>query len=1324
MNATKNIAICLGIALASLMPVTACAGIAGYTQFVNGSVRIVSAAGEARTLQKGVAVNEGDTVISAKGASAQIRMQDGGFVAMRPDTQLKFDSFKFSGKEDGSERSYFSLFKGGFRAVTGLIGRVNKPNYRITTSVATIGIRGTDHETYVVTPDSSLANGVQPGTYNKVNVGETFIATDKGTIFVLPNQMGYAGAADQMPELRPLDTDIFTVADKPAREAKSDKEDGKEVRETATVDNTAEQGAAPAVEVASAAREEIKTDILQRPITTTDGKDLTGGGTTHNPAYNALNGYGYEALGVDAAGGWVNPYAIELPGSSYLLDGGNNLVGVVGGSIVENTKFDGGVAKDTYVSADGSVYFGRWQGGTYVDPETMTTVDMLNTITMKPTSMQWVLAANPPSGFVQTLVGTKTYDLTAATHPTDHLGNIGTLTTATLTADFINQIVNASLALSFSTADPVNISTDDKAYTVTTPGGIAISGDTVWGTGAVTCSGSCQDAIYSADIWARFAGNAADKVAIPYNIIGGSELVQGVALVSAATPPAVGTFAAYTPSNILIETAVPFFSMGWGNPMAAPADITYNPTGSSNLSSFIDREIVGDASISYSVTGGATPVTGAATTAATGIRFGRWSSVDAVEFTLAAPLGGANWGVPTTWMYGPEGYWDDLNTTVPTGTFIYALDGSTAPYDSQSGQSGTLTGASISVDFISSLVSADVALTVGGQAWSASATGMSLNGSQFFADAGGGGLIVSMGAGTPTTCQTCFGSLSGAFTGQNYAGAILSYNLGDSSANAGGEVSGQAALVRTGPTITDGTATPTGMYVVADFGGSIQTADTLSTDVSGVLTAYSQSGAAATGYMSTTVTCTTCTVAAPTANTPATGIHLGTWDTGSFTQTWGFGIGSASPHWITGPEAGPLFLANALVGTKTFSFDGGMVTNFIGTPGTVLGTTALTVDFTRQVVGINLDLSVPDMQTTPVSHTWNAKTLPGDEAIINGGRGIGGAAFRASSYNGTGPGLLTVTVDAGTAGETPGFGNVSGQLTGIGLNGAILSYDLNALLPSFAFEQVNGVAALASTTSNVATPHRQVLMSLTEPNVAVIPAVPVLGYYANAPARTVTDVTGNLTQFDMNTINNGGDNNPSMTLTRDTSLLADAGNDAASGISWGRWEGGSVNATDRNNAVTTPHTLAGSLHWIAGPTETAAVTLPVSGTYTYTNAGGTLPTDNLGNTGTLNNATLSANFTAQTVDVGVNVTVAGSTLDAAAANVPIIQRTAFYADSQMPGAAHLTVTCTTGCGTSAQGVIVGGFTGAGATGAMMAYGLQNVGAASTQVISGVTAFHR
>ncbi|HEY8887968.1 MAG TPA: FecR domain-containing protein, partial [Gallionella sp.] len=248
MNITKNIATYLSISLACLMLVSraAYAGVAGYAQFVNGSVQIVSTEGQTRTLQKGDAVNEGDTVISAKAASAQIKMQDGGFIAMRPDTKLKIDQFTFDGQQDGTERSFFSLFKGGFRAVTGLIGKMNKTNYHITTGSATIGVRGTDHETFVVTPDSSLANTLPIGTYNKVNVGETTITTDKGTIFVLPNQMGFAGAADQMPELRPLNTDIFTIADRPTKEAKGDKKEGKEVSEHAVVDNTAKERAANA----------------------------------------------------------------------------------------------------------------------------------------------------------------------------------------------------------------------------------------------------------------------------------------------------------------------------------------------------------------------------------------------------------------------------------------------------------------------------------------------------------------------------------------------------------------------------------------------------------------------------------------------------------------------------------------------------------------------------------------------------------------------------------------------------------------------------------------------------------------------------------------------------------------------------------------------------------------------------------------------------------------------------------------------------------------------------------------------------------------------
>ena len=211
---------------------------AGHAQFVNGSVQISSADGQNSILKKGDVVREGDTLTSAAGASAQIKMLDGGLIAVRSDTKLKFDTFIFNGTQDGSERSFFSLFTGGFRAVTGLIGKLHKSSFHITTSMATIGIRGTDHETYVVTAGSPMAAVAPIGTYNKVNWGETTMTTAKGTISVLPDQMGYVSAADQMPELKPLNTNIFTLNSRPLTKVRASKKEDKQVRKTAAADKS------------------------------------------------------------------------------------------------------------------------------------------------------------------------------------------------------------------------------------------------------------------------------------------------------------------------------------------------------------------------------------------------------------------------------------------------------------------------------------------------------------------------------------------------------------------------------------------------------------------------------------------------------------------------------------------------------------------------------------------------------------------------------------------------------------------------------------------------------------------------------------------------------------------------------------------------------------------------------------------------------------------------------------------------------------------------------------------------------------------------------
>lgn len=54
-----------------------------------------------------------------------------------------------------SSRAFFRLLKGGFRAVSGLIGKANPAEYRVSTPVATIGIRGTDY--LVVICDAACA---------------------------------------------------------------------------------------------------------------------------------------------------------------------------------------------------------------------------------------------------------------------------------------------------------------------------------------------------------------------------------------------------------------------------------------------------------------------------------------------------------------------------------------------------------------------------------------------------------------------------------------------------------------------------------------------------------------------------------------------------------------------------------------------------------------------------------------------------------------------------------------------------------------------------------------------------------------------------------------------------------------------------------------------------------------------------------------------------------------------------------------------------------------------------------------------------------------
>lgn len=56
--------------------------------------------------------------------------------------------------------------------------------------IAALGIRGTDHEPLYIPEEAAGADGA-PGTYDKVNEGETFIQNRRGKVFVKPNPAAF-----------------------------------------------------------------------------------------------------------------------------------------------------------------------------------------------------------------------------------------------------------------------------------------------------------------------------------------------------------------------------------------------------------------------------------------------------------------------------------------------------------------------------------------------------------------------------------------------------------------------------------------------------------------------------------------------------------------------------------------------------------------------------------------------------------------------------------------------------------------------------------------------------------------------------------------------------------------------------------------------------------------------------------------------------------------------------------------------------------------------------------------------------------------------------
>lgn len=158
---------------------------------IRGDITAAAGAGGGeRKLREGDPVFVGERVSAATTAEAVLKTDDAGLVAVRPGAE--FVAERFTAQGNAADSFTMRLITGSLRVITGWIGRTNQAGNRIVTPTATIGIRGTDHEPYVLAKDLVGANTYRAGTYDKVNRGGTTLEAAGQSLDIDAGKVGFA----------------------------------------------------------------------------------------------------------------------------------------------------------------------------------------------------------------------------------------------------------------------------------------------------------------------------------------------------------------------------------------------------------------------------------------------------------------------------------------------------------------------------------------------------------------------------------------------------------------------------------------------------------------------------------------------------------------------------------------------------------------------------------------------------------------------------------------------------------------------------------------------------------------------------------------------------------------------------------------------------------------------------------------------------------------------------------------------------------------------------------------------------------------------------
>ena len=156
----------------------------GQVTHLSGTLSVKKADGSVRILSPRSEVAAGDTITTEKDTYANIRFADGANMTIKPATSIKIEQLSYDPSKPLGDSFAATLLAGGLRMITGLLGQRSRDKFKMGTSTATIGIRGTTFNVDDCATTAAGCGDLPPGVYVGVTDGSVEVTNPEGRMVI------------------------------------------------------------------------------------------------------------------------------------------------------------------------------------------------------------------------------------------------------------------------------------------------------------------------------------------------------------------------------------------------------------------------------------------------------------------------------------------------------------------------------------------------------------------------------------------------------------------------------------------------------------------------------------------------------------------------------------------------------------------------------------------------------------------------------------------------------------------------------------------------------------------------------------------------------------------------------------------------------------------------------------------------------------------------------------------------------------------------------------------------------------------------------------